>query len=850
MSIRSLFFTFLFLAQCLSLTAADFFVDQNHPNANDSNPGNESSPWATLTKANSTLAPGDSVKIKAGVYTSGFISPSRSGSLPIRYEAFDTGSVVISNQTRGIYLVGRSNIVVKNIKFSKVDQFLRIERSQRNTIDGCSFIETRSLANWEGSRIFANSSWNVITNCTFAKHGGYSGGDDFGSLIDIGDEYSTSDNTHHNLFINSAFYHGGHHVMGLFGNHNILRGCYLHNEAWKSGFGNRIVYLHGYDGVSGRNLIENNRVGFSGDPPDNDASSAISLFTRTNIVRNNFIYEGSGPGIGMGIVAEYFTSPQYNRIYNNTFWHNGWYTDVVIGAELKSGIGFAIYSGTRTIIGNAIKNNIFDRNPRAYGTYRVNLSDQVISSNWEEAGDPQFVSVPSTLDPANSSLPDFRLKQTSPCIDAGGPLIRIVSPSGTGSSFTVDDSTYFIDGWGMVPGDLIQLQNSTQRTRVISVDTRSNILTVENPISWTQNQGLSLAYQGSAPDLGAAEFSPAPQNLPPTITSSDAASAVEGQPFSFQVTASNEPISYNATGLPAGLNISTTTGLISGTPSGNGIFVATVSASNSYGSTSQSLRLSIAPAGPGIGVSPSNLQFPETGLGEVYDLEIVVRNNGAGTLTGNATAPAPFSVILGGSYSIPSGEERPVRVRYSPGAVGTHNASLTLSGGTGLTVPLSGSAFPIFQNLTFAATAGLITQPFNIANGYLNQTVETVGDPKTSGGGRAVYGFSVPFSGNFLISTSVDAADAGSDSLYINIDAEPVDPGMIWDIPLTIGFERRLVSWRGIGTVSSNEYSPKRFYLAAGNHKLIVRGREPNVKLGEIQIVAPPSPPTGLRLLD
>ena len=43
------------------------------PNGSDSNPGTSASPWKTLTKANSTIAAGDTVILKDGVYTGYFV---------------------------------------------------------------------------------------------------------------------------------------------------------------------------------------------------------------------------------------------------------------------------------------------------------------------------------------------------------------------------------------------------------------------------------------------------------------------------------------------------------------------------------------------------------------------------------------------------------------------------------------------------------------------------------------------------------------------------------------------------------------------------------------------------------
>ena len=52
------------------LQATDYFIDRNDPTASDLNPGLIDQPWESITKANQTLAAGDTVYIKAGTYTS------------------------------------------------------------------------------------------------------------------------------------------------------------------------------------------------------------------------------------------------------------------------------------------------------------------------------------------------------------------------------------------------------------------------------------------------------------------------------------------------------------------------------------------------------------------------------------------------------------------------------------------------------------------------------------------------------------------------------------------------------------------------------------------------------------
>ena len=70
---------------------------------------------------------------------------------------------------------------------------------------------------------------------------------------------------------------------------------------------------------------------------------------------------------------------------------------------------------------------------------------------------------------------------------------------------------------------------------------------------------------------------------PPVITSATTASGTVGSAFSYQITATNTPTSYGATGLPAGLSVNTGTGLISGTPTAAATSTVTLSATNSGG---------------------------------------------------------------------------------------------------------------------------------------------------------------------------------------------------------------------------------------------------------------------------
>ncbi len=88
----------------------------------------------------------------------------------------------------------------------------------------------------------------------------------------------------------------------------------------------------------------------------------------------------------------------------------------------------------------------------------------------------------------------------------------------------------------------------------------------------------------------------------PVITSPLSAVAVVGQPFSYQILATELPTGYNATNLSAGLSVNTTTGLIFNTPTVPGTKSVTLSASNLGGTGNATLSLEVQADADGDGM--------------------------------------------------------------------------------------------------------------------------------------------------------------------------------------------------------------------------------------------------------
>jgi hypothetical protein len=189
--------------------------------------------------------------------------------------------------------------------------------------------------------------------------------------------------------------------------------------------------------------------------------------------------------------------------------------------------------------------------------------------------------------------------------------------------------------------------------------------------------------------------------------------------------------------------------------------------------------------------------------------------------TGTATSSTVSGLVGGATYF------------FAITAVGTNGSESDYSSEISYTVPLPTNS-PATTELTITANSGSISAPFVATFGNISQRIGT----GVTNGGRAVFTFSLAKAGNYVVSAMVIAPRKGQNSLYVNIDAEPTDPLMVWDIPVSPTLTSRIVSWRGNGNAdpASAQYSPKVFTLSAGTHQVIIRGQDANTTLGTVSI--------------
>lgn len=114
----------------------------------------------------------------------------------------------------------------------------------------------------------------------------------------------------------------------------------------------------------------------------------------------------------------------------------------------------------------------------------------------------------------------------------------------------------------------------------------------------------------------------------PVITSPLAVAGDVGQAFSYQIAADGSPVEFSAEGLPVGLTVNPATGLVSGSPSFEGLFHFSVGASNSDGQEGVR-QVKLAVTGPNraptaIGLDTNSvpaMQAPGTAVGHLATVD-------------------------------------------------------------------------------------------------------------------------------------------------------------------------------------------------------------------------------------
>jgi len=341
---------------------------------------------------------------------------------------------------------------------------------------------------------------------------------------------------------------------------------YYTNPAYNGLYAHRIFAIGDNDlAIDHSNVVEDNRLGFSGVNPNNNGPSALDIQSRKNIVRYNYTYGSMGNGISFkaAVGTPTYSGGVLNHVYNNTTYSNGLGYDYSIYSGLNApstgqGIGQSVSGGEGgPATNNIIKNNIAYNNGLGDICFTggqvatcTPWAGDIVTNNWTTygagQGNPLFTN-PALTDPTSQNLiptahgyvatpiPNLTLQSASPAVNGG---IFLTQASGSGISSTtlvVSDAGYFQDGTNgsdLARGvnffpDWIAIGTVDNVVEISSIDYDTNTITLATSTSWSDNANIWLykksdgarVLYGDAPDYGAHEYVVASATSTPIISS-------------------------------------------------------------------------------------------------------------------------------------------------------------------------------------------------------------------------------------------------------------------------------------------------------------------------------------------
>jgi len=484
------------------------------PDGDDENSGEtRDDPWQTLDKAGTEAEAGDTVILLEGEYPDK-LQPQNSGEEgnPIifkadeRHKAVFTGDDAYYCDWAPVDIDNRSHIILENLNWTQSgsEEFLHITDSSYIEVIDCLIQGDPVKTTW--SPVYVDQSEQI-------------------SFIDNNIKRCTGDtiifeNSHNVLIEGNYMSKGGHACLVLRENcdHFVIRGNVLSGD-WTRAF----ATSYNIDSILFEdNIITNSYNGgrCAGSPTQVDFENGVWRYNRfyrnwdrqlrmssrsedrsiSNVrYYNNLFHDNFGDPIQINADNEYV---------DDVFWINNIFSKNNREADFRQirshGVGNTLYSHNVIVGDETDMETVIGIMPNYYSPTGTSYSIDAIESEYPDNFSDNIDVMPDFVDSENCN---HALPQDSPLRDAGTHLTQADGSGSESDTLTVDDASYFYDGFDIdgEEGDVIAVGSSDNTARITDIDYENDVITLDENLSWSDGDPVSLEWEGEAPDVGAYE---------------------------------------------------------------------------------------------------------------------------------------------------------------------------------------------------------------------------------------------------------------------------------------------------------------------------------------------------------
>ena len=549
-------------------------------------------------------------------------------------------------------------------------------------------------------------------------------------------------------------------------------------------------------------LFCSNASVFAGNIVSNVATTCLAINDeRTNgfnppyYVSNNTFYVSSGYATSYAGVA---TSPCQNLYIQNNLFIGSAQPAIALGtAGQQPADGSATINSNIVIVGNICTNNsggfiliegtgmnlvddLYASNNMYYGVggsqsffaggwgFGTNMflfNNYATNTGWNSAVYGNLSSGQWYYDDLADNFPYFPTGGTGTnVISYFSGARQLCQPSSTGVAFAIDDNSPA----KIPPGARMIVSNTTYTATLLTSTTNINSVT---PITmapgyaatfqWTNGVWVNISGATNAAANPVIQVTPGSIAYATVLSGTSATNSFTVQNIGGGTLSGAASVAAPFSILSGGsYNLSSNqsqTVTVVFSPSAAGSYNQSVTLTGASGaSASVSGSATNAPPIPAIQLTPGSIAYGTLLTGTSKTNSFTVQNVGGGTLTGAAGVAAPFSILSGGSYNLASNQSQTVTVVFSPSAAGSYNQSVTLTGASGASASVSGSAtnapsIPAIQVTPGSIAYGTLLTGTSGTNSF---TVKNVGGGTLTGAVGVAAPFSILSGGSYNLNSN------------------------------------------------------------------------------------------------